>query len=317
MASKDGKEGGPYHKLHREYLYAAFKGDLEHVDALLKQGAKVDYKNCHGETALYLVAGVEDNIECLKFLIRRGGDIFTRTNSQQTVLHNAAASGNIKALEIFKELGYTNLNIESWDGSTPLLVAAKHLQYKSLVYLLDNGANVNNRDLKGTSALFYCAKTGWTDGINLLVERGASLKFVSYADSDAGEDTVHCALRHGHKPTVQQLLKIGCKLTCSNCKRGKACPRIRPEMTEWWKEEMNANKLDLKKGAKTSRDDSRPIHTPSAPIIDPNTNSLSPGRQLTRAISDSRLKEDKTLQKSDPPSVSPRKKGFFSIFKKN
>eukprot|EP01102_Stenamoeba_stenopodia_P019690 TRINITY_DN7492_c0_g3_i1.p1 TRINITY_DN7492_c0_g3~~TRINITY_DN7492_c0_g3_i1.p1 ORF type:complete len:316 (-),score=53.51 TRINITY_DN7492_c0_g3_i1:443-1390(-) len=315
MSNKEAKEGGPYHKLHREFQYSAFKGDLEHLEVLMKQGVKLDYKNCHGETALYLVSGVEDSIECLKYLIRRGADIYTRTNSQQTVLHNAAASGNIKALEIFKELGHSNFNIESWDGSTPLLVAAKHMQYKSLVYLLENGANVNNRDLKGTSALFYCAKTGWTDGINLLVARGASLKFVSYADSDNGEDTVHCALRHGHKPTVQQLLKIGCKLTCSNCKRGKSCPRIRPDMTEWFKEELNIIKAE-KKGGKPSRDDSRPTHIPSAPILEPGTNTLAPTKQLTRAISDSRLK-DKSVQKPIDGGPSPRKKGFFSMFKKS
>lgn len=68
-----------------------------------------------------------------------------------------------------------NVNIEMFDGSTPLLIAVNK-QYKPICeMLLTAGADANAKHKDGTTALMLAAQKGYTEICKLLIDSGALL----------------------------------------------------------------------------------------------------------------------------------------------
>jgi ankyrin repeat protein len=112
---------------HRLVL-ATEGGHLEITQLLLKNGAKTNYQNCVGLTALLIMATRKGHLEITQLLLYQGARI---DHQDRTT------------------------------GMTPLMLAAKegHLETTQL-FLLDQGAEINHQDRAGMMALILAAKEG-------------------------------------------------------------------------------------------------------------------------------------------------------------
>lgn len=88
-------------------------------------------------------------------------------------LWEAAAGGDIDALEAHRQAGTSLNSLEPEAGVTPLTVAVGSDQRETAHWLLANGADVNARGGDGGSSLLAAAFLGRADGVRLLLEAGA------------------------------------------------------------------------------------------------------------------------------------------------
>ena len=88
-------------------------------------------------------------------------------------LWEAAAAGDIDALEAHRQAGTSLNSLEPEVGVTPLTVAAASYQHEAVHWLLANGADVNARGGDGGSALLTTAFLGQADAARILLDAGA------------------------------------------------------------------------------------------------------------------------------------------------
>jgi len=70
------------------------------------------------------------------------------------------------------------INQENHKGQTPLLKAIECKWDKFIIkWLIENGANLHHRDMKGKTALFYAFRNNLPDIVKILIENGACLHY--------------------------------------------------------------------------------------------------------------------------------------------
>lgn len=99
---------------------------------------------CH--TAL--ICSVED----AKLMIKYGADIRATYSYGRTMVHYAAAGGNLELLQFLLDSGL-GVDIRDNDGRIPLQLAAVCAQADACTFLLRNGASVNGQDVHGRNSL--------------------------------------------------------------------------------------------------------------------------------------------------------------------
>ena len=142
------------------FMYAVLYSDAATLQRLLKQGADPNKKNDANATALMWAA---TDVEKTRLLVEHGADVNARSNEMRT----------------------------------PLMIAARRPGNAAVVkFLLERGANVNPNPHPATesSPLLEAASSGESDGMELLLARGADAKSVG-----------------------QQALTIAITLQCSKC----------------------------------------------------------------------------------------------------
>ncbi|KAN0120203.1 ankyrin [Hyaloscypha variabilis] len=88
------------------------------------------------------VAALSNRSGMIPMLIELGADVKERSRIGDLAFHTAAAAGNLKALQILKP---SNIDERGANGDTALLRAARFLQKEAILYLLNEGANINAR----------------------------------------------------------------------------------------------------------------------------------------------------------------------------
>jgi ankyrin repeat protein len=124
---------------------AAFRGDREIVQHLIKEGVDVNVWDRHGRTALSLAAGA-GHVEIIEHLLDAGawidphedGDVFP------TPLISAAEKGQIEAVELLLKRGANPTHM----GGIPIATA-------------DFYARCNHPDKEGLSAMLRSAEDAW------------------------------------------------------------------------------------------------------------------------------------------------------------
>lgn len=116
--------------------FAAYKGNIEMLTAILDAGVDVNERSMHrGETALMETC----NIEALQALLNAGADV----------------------------------NAKNDYGGTALMHTVKFCTKESVKLLLEAGAEVNAQDWAGTTALKEAKRMDNTTIVDLLIEAGA------------------------------------------------------------------------------------------------------------------------------------------------
>ena len=84
--------------LGKRLIHACHYNQLEKAKDLIAKGADPTYRNLWGETPVYAAIG-SGGLEVVEYLATLPGVSFdVKTVGNQTVLHNAAATGNVKVL---------------------------------------------------------------------------------------------------------------------------------------------------------------------------------------------------------------------------
>jgi ankyrin repeat protein len=187
---------------HTPFLLASMSaGTLPALKLLASKGANVKAADAQKMTALIGAANTDDN-ETIKYLLDLGLDVNATDANGNTPLMNAASMGNLTAAKWLIAKG-ANVNAVTGDKAsgevkngpialgdfTPLILASTFGPAEVAKALLDAGAKVNVRDVRGMTPLMLSVSTDHQDPalIKLLLERGADVNVKSKAGETAAD----------------------------------------------------------------------------------------------------------------------------------
>ncbi len=127
--------------------FAAFGGQVDVLELLLKRGAEVDAraKTKFDNTPLQ-AAALTGQVEAIRRLIAHGADVRVKQAEGATALHEAAALGNEQLATLLLDAG-ADVNARDHDGSTPLDIAMKRNRTEVAALLRRHGAKAEEAKL--------------------------------------------------------------------------------------------------------------------------------------------------------------------------
>jgi ankyrin repeat protein len=172
-------------------MIAARVGNAAVVEQLLAKGATVNARGARKQTAL-MWAVAQKHPEVVKVLLAHGADIALRSERWSQVM-------------AVPPHGYLPYNREIPAGDeTALLFAARVGDRESAQLLIKAGANVNDADAWGVSAVTLAAHSGFGEVVDLLLETGADPNAMK-----AGFAPIHEAIMRRDEHVVASLLAHG------------------------------------------------------------------------------------------------------------
>ena len=167
-------------------MLASRAGSEAGVKALLAKGAKVDAREgTRGQTAL-MWAIVNKHPAVTKILLDHGADIRLRSETRKLVYN---MGGNRSAGSAAADTPLEEVPI---GGGTPIMFAARSGDTESARMLVAKGANVNDTEADGNTALIVAAHSGHGTLAAYLLEQGADSKA-----APLGYTALHAAVLRG------------------------------------------------------------------------------------------------------------------------
>ncbi|MET0293197.1 MAG: ankyrin repeat domain-containing protein [Steroidobacteraceae bacterium] len=205
--------------LHR----AAFQGDVDEAQRLIKSGADVLATNAYGVNAMQLAADTA-NTDLIALLLKAGADPQSPNADGETALHLVARIGNVNAAKLLLKAGAKVDAIESFGGQTPLMWAAARRHAAMVELLASKGANVNARgairdyqrvvtaesrakslDRGGFTPLLYAARENCRECVEVLLKHKADVNL-----GDPGEvSPLSVAMLNANWDIAKRLIEAG------------------------------------------------------------------------------------------------------------
>ena len=192
-------------KLLDEKLFTAVeKGQIEQAIHSLDAGANINAPlGDFWETPL-MTAVTNDDLEMTRVLLDRGADVNVKTELDMTALLLACFSGKAEIARLLIAYG-ADTRYKWGDLDETLLITTARRGHTSILdFLLEAGADVEERNNIGFTALLAACYGGHPAAIHFLLERGADL----HAKSDSHTALALAALE-GHLDTIRLLLDCG------------------------------------------------------------------------------------------------------------
>jgi ankyrin repeat protein len=172
-------------------MMASRTGNPAVVEQLIAKGADVNAKATRSQTAL-MWAVAQQHPEVTKILLAHHADVHARSD----------AWNYVQAVPPHGYLGYNSAIPHGED--TPLLFAARVGDLESAKLLVGAGADVNEADAWGISAVTLAAHPGFTDVVAFLLDKGADPNAMK-----AGFSALHEAIMLRNEKLVAVLLDHG------------------------------------------------------------------------------------------------------------
>lgn len=165
----------------------AIQKRLETMKILLKAGVSPNIQDHMGKTALHLFF---DHVNLAKEVVRKYSKIVPQTIrllqdcgahlnvedvNGRTVLHQAAAFGDLETVQVLLELG-ANVTSQDRDGNTPAHVAANHRNFQVLQYLLDCALHAEFINRHGDTVLHVAIKVNASEDALLKIAQTLKCK---------------------------------------------------------------------------------------------------------------------------------------------
>jgi ankyrin repeat protein len=197
------------------FLQAAKNGDCKMMELLRSKGAATggsDWSTC---TALHFAAR-KGNIDAVEFVITKcGGKVLARDRNGATPLHMA---GSKEVAELLVNNYQIPVSITDNNGITPLLHAVYTCQNELARFLIEKGADVNEKNQEGETPLLIAAHFDNTPLVRYLLSKGADAQ-VTLKDGTT-------ALHRAWRPEVaEMLLAKGVKINARD-RQGNTALRI-------------------------------------------------------------------------------------------
>jgi ankyrin repeat protein len=153
----------------------------------LIQKANIEMKNLKGLTALHSAAK-NGHLESVRSLLTANANIDAKDNEQSTPLHYASRQGHVEIATILLARG-AKINSRNKSGMTPLLFTVSKWANESAMvsFLLNHNVDVQVKDKKGNSALYYAVMRKHLGIFRMLLNAGA-------AGYDTVSNTASCEL---------------------------------------------------------------------------------------------------------------------------
>ncbi|WP_373533208.1 ankyrin repeat domain-containing protein [Vampirovibrio sp.] len=187
--------------------YTAFIDDRTTARSLLQMGAKPDVLSHHGESPLMLAA-MRGNVWLAGILLRHQADPNYRYEAPwpQSPMVYAAREGQVDVLALLLAQGITPQN-----KNEALAGAARYGHLAAVDLLLNNGADVNQKDAQGFGPLMLALRSGSPDAEKVglrLVEAGAN---VHDKVQSTGKSALYLAEMMNYTELAQALKQAGAK----------------------------------------------------------------------------------------------------------
>lgn len=183
--------------------FAAFNGHREIIDFLNNIKTFVNKRTTSGLTPLMLAAR-RGFVEICVDLMKSGANPLDEDQSQKTAIHHAAEHGQSEIIRILAKNDRL-IHLRTKDGCTPLLLAAGSGDRESCNVLITAKADLSAVDSKGLNAMYYAARKGHSNVINLW----ASQKELINSKSKQEITPLMSATAGGYKEACEILLKCG------------------------------------------------------------------------------------------------------------
>ena len=181
---------------------AAKRGHESTVRLLLQHNANINIDNGNGETALYW-ATRNGHKSIVHLLVLEGANLETEDNEGWTVLDWAVIGGMDDVVKLLLSKGFKR-------KYKALCLAAGEGHEETIKLLLDDGANVNEKDWMGSTALDWAAPGGHVATVQVLLRYGCDLNLRDKYENTA----LHWAIQH--EAVVQLLLAKGADVNAKN-----------------------------------------------------------------------------------------------------
>ncbi|KAK3280281.1 hypothetical protein CYMTET_11875, partial [Cymbomonas tetramitiformis] len=185
------------------FLYDQGRAQMQRVTTMLKHHLVMQHVTSMAEL---MDAAIVSSGEDVMRLIRLGIDINTQNYDGQTVLHIAAAHGNIAVVQMLVEQGI-DLNLRDRWGHTALQEALRRDELSTVRFLDKKGSKMYVDD--AAAALCNAASQGNPDEVAVLLKNGVS---VNGADYDL-RTALHVACSLGYEKVVDLLLSHGAEVS--------------------------------------------------------------------------------------------------------
>ncbi|XP_064603138.1 ankyrin repeat and SOCS box protein 2-like [Liolophura sinensis] len=181
----------------------------------IKDKSFVNKLSFEEETALIL-ASRRGNVECVRTLIEHGADLNIPKHGALrlgfTPLWEGIFSKNVGCVRLLLEHCDSQVvNLQTFDGRTPLHLAAENGQSDLIVALLQHGARLDVYDDNHLSPLFVAAQMGNYDSLKLLLEAAIAKGQPELVNKPAFDKAtpLFLATQKGHVRCVELLLANG------------------------------------------------------------------------------------------------------------
>jgi len=194
-------------------MVAARGGKTAVVEQLIAKGADVNVRGARKQTAL-MWAVAQKHPDVVKVLLAHGADVSLRSERWSQVM-------------AVPPHGYLPYNREIPAGDeTALMFAARVGDLESAKLLVAAGANVNDADAWGVSAVTLAAHSGFDDVVEFLLDKGADPNAMK-----AGFAPIHEAIMRRDERMVAALLSHGANAnvplkTWTPTRRSGPCPGV-------------------------------------------------------------------------------------------
>jgi ankyrin len=172
-------------------MAASRSGNSEVVSQLIDKGANLNARGARGQTAL-MWAVSQQHPDVVRILVARGADIHARSDK----------SGQVMAVPPHGKPEYNRMI--PFGDETALLFAARVGDLESARLLLAAGADVNDADAWGVSAMVLAAHSGFTEMVEFLLDKGANANAAG-----PGFTALHEAIMRRDEVMVTALLAHG------------------------------------------------------------------------------------------------------------
>jgi len=159
-------------------------------------------KDKDGNSLLMLMAasGKVYALEHLLTTTLEGLDINECNLNRDTSLIQAAANNRIEIMKLLLQQPNIQVNFKNLSQKSAFLIAAEKGHIEAMELLLSHGANINEIDKHGHSALYLATSGNHTEAVKFLLSRGASLQYERWS---ASESAVDLAQRRGYDQLIR------------------------------------------------------------------------------------------------------------------
>nr|WP_253309125.1 ankyrin repeat domain-containing protein [Rickettsia endosymbiont of Ceutorhynchus assimilis] len=145
---------------------------------------------------------VQSKIDIAKDLVKKIEKIDTRDNYELTLLYVAIRENRLDVVKLLFDRKYVSVKGRDAYHHTPLHWAIQEDRLGIVKFLLDEGADIEAKDLGGWTSIYYAIYKNNFDILKFLIDNGADIEAKDIND----ETPLHIAVKDNNKPEVIRLL---------------------------------------------------------------------------------------------------------------